>query len=327
MNIVSTMTHLLTQPQIERARAYVTEHARPLERARLAHVLDGGPVEAVVGELAAYRGEGGGFGHALESDCRAPESSVLATLTALDILRMHAVPAGHELVQHAVSWLVGTVRTDDAGRLVWPFLPPAAQAAPHAPWWDQSEPGQLAETFAGFVANPGLALTAHLFRYAAAAPGSLDPRLLDQLGEQAKEVAAQGLRAEEVNAHDAAAHLVRESAVPADVRGSMAAYLGAVLPERVMGARGEFAAYGIHPLWVAPDPAHPLAEVIAAQVDVALDEVIRGQSADGSWEPFWDWGGWFGAEWAVARREWQGVLIVRNIRALLAWGRLSTARR
>jgi len=84
----------------------------------------------------------------------------------------------------------------------------------------------------------------------------------------------------------------------------------------------EFAAYGIHPLWIAPTPDHPLAELVRPQIDLAADQVIASQRPDGSWEPFWDWGGWFPDDWAVARREWQGSLVVRNLAALRAWGRV-----
>ena len=172
---------MLSREAVDRARAFVGEHGRPLDRARFAQVVDGGPLQPVVEELAAFRTAGGGFGRALESDARTPDASVLAALTALD---------DHPLVAEICGWLAEHSDFDQLGRFFWPFLPPAAQSSPHAPWWDQAEPGQLAETFAGFLANPGLALTAHLFRYAAAAPAEaaragVDQALLDALSEQA----------------------------------------------------------------------------------------------------------------------------------------------
>ena len=321
---------MLSREAVDRARAFVGEHGRPLERARFAQVVDGGPLEPVVEELTAFRADGGGFGGALEPDARTPEASVLAALTALDILRMHGAPGDHPLVAEICGWLADHAEADPLGRVVWPFLPPAAQSSPHAPWWDQAEAGQLAETFAGFLANPGLALTAHLFRHAAAAPAEaaragVDQALLDALSEQALLLAVTGFPAEEVNAHDAAAHLVGEMAVPSGVRESWRTYLESVLPQRIMQREEEFAAYGIHPLWIAPTPDHPLAELVRPQIDLAADQVIASQRPDGSWEPFWDWGGWFPDDWAVARREWQGSLVVRNLAALRAWGRVEPA--
>ena len=318
---------MLTSDALDRARSFVLRSGRRLERARFAHLVDGGSLEDVAGELTAFQVEGGGFGGALESDARTPAASVLATLTTLDILRMHGAPGDHPLSAGACAWLVQHAQTNAADQVVWPFLPPQAQAAPHAPWWYQSEPGQLAETFNGFLANPGLAITAHLWRYAAAAPqqaadAGADADLLARLGTQARAIAGAGFAAEEVNAHDAAAHLVGEPAVPDAVRGELLAYLTEVLPQRIMRTEADFTTYGIHPLWVAPSPTHPLARVVAPQVEIALDHVIRTQQADGSWQPFWDWGGWFPQEWEVAAREWQGSLVVRNIAALKAWGRV-----
>lgn len=316
------MVDRLTEDALQRARDFVAQHARPLERARFAHLIDGAPVQAVIDKLTEFQVDSGGFGRALEPDVRAPEASVIATLTALDIARMHRVPADHPLVEGACTWLLHQAQADERGRIVWPFLPASAQHSPHAPWWDQSEPGQLADTFSGFLANPGLALTAHLFRYAAAAPGHLDLHLLETLSAQARELAGVGLPPDEVNAHDAAAHLAGELTVPEPLRREWGGYLAWVLPDRIMATPQDFGSYGIHPLWIAPAPTHPLAAVIYSQVMVALDQVIASQREDGSWEPFWDWGGQHPDEWSKARREWQGSLVIRNLDALKNWDRL-----
>lgn len=323
-DIVPAMTLMLSRESLARARDFVDAHARPLERARLAQVLGEAGPEEVSRELAAFRTADGGIGKALECDCRAPEASSLAAVTALDILRMHGVPGDDPFVAEICAWLVAHAETDARGRHVWPFLPPSAQASPHAPWWDQSEPGQLAETFAGFVANPGVAIAAHLWRHEAATPGSIPPDLLDAVTAQAVDVAAAGLAPDEVNAHDALAHFAGEAAVPEQARRRVAGYLRRVLPGRVMSTPGEFAAYGIHPLWIAPTPEHPLADAIAGPVALGLDHTIGCQQPDGSWTPFWTWEGWHPELWREVAREWSGTLVVRNIAALRAHGRLAS---
>lgn len=313
---------LLTDEALGRARDWVQQHARPLERARFAQVVDGGSTQAVADALAAFGNTDGGFGRALEPDCRAPEASVLATLTALDVAYEHGLPGDHAIVARACDWLVAHAEQDDAGRWVWPFLPLSAQASPHAPWWEQSEPGQLAAMFDGFVANPGVAITAHLWRREAAAPGSVPSELLTAITEQAAHVARAGVADDDVNAHDALAHFAGETAAPASVRAAIVGYLESVLPERVMRASADFAQYGIHPLWIAPDPGHPLADALAGPLALALDHTIASQQPDGSWAPFWSWG--TGApEWELARQEWSGTLVVRNVHALLRHGRVA----
>lgn len=316
------MRSTITPESIQLARSFVDTHARPLERARLACLLDGAPIDVLAAALGAFQVDAGGFGRALESDCRAPEASVLATLTALDILRMHGAAGDLPLVAQACAWLVAEVESDADGRLVWPFLPSSAQESPHAPWWDQREPGLLSAMFDGYVANPGCALTAHLWRHEAAAPGSVPSDLLAQLDRQVLAVVESGVSPEEVNAHDALAHLVGEPAVPGSVRALAQAYLEHVLPRRVMQRPEQFASYGIHPLWIAPEPTHPLYPALADAVDAALAVTIGTQQEDGSWTPFWDWGGWHPDVWPTVEREWRGSLIVRNLHALQAHGRL-----
>ncbi|PFG67640.1 hypothetical protein B0O41_2460 [Propionibacteriaceae bacterium ES.041] len=312
----------MRRENVQRARDYVSDHGRPLEQARLQVVLDGASPSAVTEALTAYWTDAGGFGRALESDCRAPEASALATLTGLDIMRAHRVPADDPLVAAACRWLVEQAETDARGRIVWSFLPPSAQASPHAPWWDQSEPGQLAETFRGFVANPGAAILAHLWRHEAAAPGAIPTELLTRVGEQVRQVVAAGIGPNEVNAHDALAHLVGESASPEPLRAEVEDWLVAVVPERVMRTEADYADYGIHPLWVVPAPDHPLAELLADELQTALDRTIASQQPDGSWKPFWDWGSAQADEWAAVESEWRGTLVVRNIQALKDHGRL-----
>lgn len=315
-------TGSMSPAALERARSWVDRFARPLEQAELTVLLDDAPVGTIVEALTRYGTPDGAYGHALEPDCRTPAPSVLATLTALDIMRMHGVPGDDPAVARACAWLVGEAMTDPAGRIVWRFIPIEAQRSAHAPWWDQDTPHQLAETYNGFVANPGLALTAHLFRHAEAAPGAVPLGLLSQLAAQAREVATEGLAADEVNAHDAAAHLADEPAVPDAVRSAMTEYLAAVLPTRVMRAQRDFSEYGVHPLWVVPHPDHPLADHLAGPVRTALRHVIDSQDADGSWAPFWSWSGRDPQTWLMAEQEWRGRLVIRNLHALKAFGRL-----
>lgn len=312
----------LSTAGVQAARAFVERSARPLEQVQVAHLFGEASADDLAQALAAFTTEDGGIGRAIEPDCRAPQASALGALTALDVLRMHGVPFDHARVGQICDWLVRAVQTDAQGRFVWPFLPPAAQEAAHAPWWDQSEPGLLRETFNGFLANPGIALTTHLWRREAAVPGSVPAELLAALSRQAREVADTGVDAQEVNAHDAMSHFAAEPAVPAPEREQVAGYLRRVLPQRVMARPQDYLTYGIHPLWIAPYPDHPLASDLGDALELALDQTVAGQQPDGSWAPFWDWGGWHPDVWAVAEVEWRGRLVARNLAGLLAHSRV-----
>lgn len=82
----------LSSEQFAQAREFIMSTVRPLERALFSFEFDTGSPEAVWNELAHFQNPDGGFGRALEPDLRTRQSSVLATVTALKLLRHLATP-------------------------------------------------------------------------------------------------------------------------------------------------------------------------------------------------------------------------------------------
>ena len=78
---------MLTSAAAGKARSFVEDEGRPLERAKLAFHLDGAGPDAVVSELAEFQNADGGFGHGLEPDLRTPATSALATTVGMQTLR------------------------------------------------------------------------------------------------------------------------------------------------------------------------------------------------------------------------------------------------
>jgi hypothetical protein len=119
---------------VARARGFLLLNGRLLERRLFAHAYEGGPAEAVVTALEAYRNADGGFGNALEPDKRAPSSQpqdAEVALRTLDVVGQ-LTPAR---VLPLCDWLV-TV-TDGQGGV--PFSLPSVNAFPHSPWWSVAE--------------------------------------------------------------------------------------------------------------------------------------------------------------------------------------------
>lgn len=115
---------------IASAERYVLETARVLERRRFEHLFRDGDPDAVVTALLPYRNADGGFGNALEPDCRAPGSQPVTTMAALHILdQVGAVggPLGADICGYLES-----VAAPDGGV---PFVHPSARGYPMAPWW------------------------------------------------------------------------------------------------------------------------------------------------------------------------------------------------
>ncbi|MEJ2754005.1 MAG: hypothetical protein P8169_15225, partial [Chloroflexota bacterium] len=92
-----------------RARAYLLNEARPLERSLFRYHFEDRTAVAVWQELAAFQNGDGGFGHALEPDVRTPTSSALATGIALRILAEIGAPPEHPMAQDAVGYLKKTL--------------------------------------------------------------------------------------------------------------------------------------------------------------------------------------------------------------------------
>src|ERR1700677_1640572 len=143
------MTLLLTRDRFEAARAFVDEHARPLDAALLRHGLGEGPSEAALVALIAFQNGDGGFGHGLEPDMRSPASTAIATSIGMRLLARIGAPAHHPTVVGAIEWLADAM---DAEGGVWPIVGPDVALAPHAPWWTWSE--GLAANWNGFRFNP-----------------------------------------------------------------------------------------------------------------------------------------------------------------------------
>ena len=64
----------MNTPDINAAAVFVAANARLLDRRRFQRLFEDGPAAPVRDAVAAYRNDDGGFGHALEPDCRAPGS-------------------------------------------------------------------------------------------------------------------------------------------------------------------------------------------------------------------------------------------------------------
>ena len=98
---------LLTSGSFEKARTFVIDQGRELERRLLSYYFDDGTPAAVLDELASYQNQDGGFGNGLEPDIQLPDSSVITTTIALRILRevgTRLVMMGLSARQSSICW-------------------------------------------------------------------------------------------------------------------------------------------------------------------------------------------------------------------------------
>jgi hypothetical protein len=294
------------------ARTFLLTQARPLEQALYRWEFENGSEDEVYMALNAYANADGGFGRALEPDLRSPDSSILATSTALQTLRRIDAPAGHELVQGAVRYLRDTFDVDN---IRWPLISPTANNAPHAPWWTvgPEHPGLFRE----YAVNPRAELLGVLYHYRDLA----DEGILTAV-ERALLFHYRSLsQALDMNEVLCTIRLIETEETPDDVRAAAREAVVRSLPETMARETEAWESYSLQPLAVADSPDAALAADVADLIPANLDFRIDEQEADGSWAPSWSWGDLYPETWPEARRNWQGVLTLEALRQTAAYGR------
>jgi len=303
----------LTRERQDRAKSFIYEHARPLERRLFSYHFQGGAAEDVPAEVAKYQNGDGGFGRALEPDLRLPGSSTLATTVGLQILRELDAPADHPLVQGAIRYLLDTY---DAEIEAWPIIPSDANSAPHAPWWLYDE--NLSERWRGFLANPRAEIVGYLWDYAALVPDDLLNKLtaaaLSHLSTRPDVFTESSLSCYR--------RLAETRTLPEDTRTNILEGLGPIVDRLVARDPTTWEEYVLKPLDVATSPDSPFVDVLAMEVKANLDYEIERQDEDGSWAPNWTWGDNYPEVWPEAEREWRGVLTLKTLKLLRVFGRL-----
>jgi hypothetical protein len=97
-----------------------------------------------------------------------------------------------------------------------------------------------------------------------------------------------------------------------------------VVPEVVSRDPEEWETYTITPLKIVSSPGSLVLDLIEDAVERHLDYQIEHQSPEGTWDPVWTWGDAYPDVWEIAKREWRGVLTLRTLTVLQAFGRIES---
>jgi hypothetical protein len=289
-------------PDFDAAADFLAASARVLDRRVFERLFSGGTAGPVRDAVAAYRNADGGFGHALEPDCRTAASQPAAVEMALRIMDL-ADAWDERLVHDAIDWLAAIAPAEGGAG----FAEPSVAEGPHAPWWVPADghPASLVQTgqIAGLLYAHGLV---HPWLDGAtrvmwsgidklAAGTGTGPNGYEMFGVLAfLEHVPDRKRAED--AFDRAGPLLLSSG------------LVTLDPE----AEGE--TFG--PLDFAPLPGSIARRLFDAPViDAHLDHLAGAQRDDGGW--MFNWLSWSPA----AESDWRGFLTVDALRVLRANGR------
>lgn len=265
----------------------------------------------VIQELRHFQNPDGGFGKALEPDVRMKGSSVVATKFALQILLDIDVKASEPLVQNGVSYLLNTY---DHLKQLWLLVSEKVMEEPHAPWWDFQG---LEKEFGGFLANPKAGILRCLLEYQELVPKSVLNEVKTSLMTHFNKLPL------EIFFFDAISflQLLQSQSLEDSLRNQILNKLKRVAKKIVETNPDAWKKFSIKPLWLAPSPKAPLAEILKEDLQRNLDFEIQNQSKDGSWSPTWKWDNQWPDVWEIAEQEWKGILTLAMLRSLRDFNR------
>jgi hypothetical protein len=282
-------------PDFEAAADFLAARARVLDRRLYERLFRGGAAEPVRDAVAAYRNADGGYGHALEPDCRAAASQPAAVEMALRIMDV-AGAWDERLVRDAVDWLSAIAPAEGGAA----FVQPTVSQAPHAPWWVPADGASLIQTgqIAGLLYARGVA----------------HPWL-----DRATQVMWSRIAAlTEPNGYEMFGVLAFLEEVPDRARAEAAfERVGPLVFSRDLVALDPEAEGETHsPLAFAALPGSIGRRLFdSGVIEAHLDHLAGAQAEDGGWT--FNWPSWSPA----AEADWRGFLTVDALRVLRANGR------
>ncbi len=253
-----------------------------------------------------------GIGNALEPDLRASESSALCTSFALDILTELDISYSEMIIENSINYLMETFNKDNH---VWRFLPKTTDKSPHAPWWNQDG---LEKTFGHFLENPRVKICGYLFQYKELVPqdfrDDILKRVLDHMKPREDTVSGDTLKCY--------LHLSQSRNLPYDAIVHLENKLKRMIPASVETDSTKWDEYCLKPIVTIKTPNSQYLHLIDQAFEIILDYEIRNQDKDGSWKPFWSWGGAYPEDWKSAKQEWSAILTLDVLKVLEAFGRM-----
>ncbi|HYD43829.1 MAG TPA: hypothetical protein VEA79_01045 [Phenylobacterium sp.] len=280
---------------LERARDFILREARLIDRRLFEVGFEGGDPRSVLAAIRAYQNPDGGFGHALEADTRTAASQPLYVEVALEYMA-DAGLADAEMASRACDFLQA-VSGPDGGA---PILLPGFEAAAHAAHWRDLDftPG----------INPNGGVVGRLYELGIEHPW------------RERAAAFCWAQMDGVDgAHDASEALIFLEHAPDQARAgpAMAKLLQGLPDQRFYKADPAAEGYGLTPLNYAPSPESAARALFDDDLIARnLDHLAAEQQADGGWPIAWE------PPSAAAVSEWRGVVTLRALKVLKAYGRI-----
>ncbi|MBN2539948.1 MAG: hypothetical protein JXB08_00325 [Bacilli bacterium] len=147
---------MLSKESINDILSLIQVQGRMIDYYLLKNLFEGQTVN-IIQELKKYQNEDGGFGHGLEPDTMLPDSSIVCTDVAVEILEaIEEEPLKSEMIQEIVHYYESTYIPEKRG---WELVPKEVDDFPHAVWWNYSGVDEFG------YGNPNPQIVGFLYRY------------------------------------------------------------------------------------------------------------------------------------------------------------------
>ncbi|MBN2047569.1 MAG: hypothetical protein JW750_07005 [Anaerolineaceae bacterium] len=267
---------IMPQKHIDLAKQYLMKHGREIDQVYFQFAIEDGDEESVVDALSAYQNPDGGFGLRLETDIGMPDSSVLATTVAFQMIWHLGLNATHPMVRAGIDYFLSTLERET---LHWYSVPKEVELHPRAPWW-QFHPEPEAHYH-----NPTPEVVGYLCEYQDLVDEALLARLCDMTLKRFLE------HLEQIEMHELFCYqrLLNCRGVPITLRNALSLHLPKVIDRIVEHNREKWGGYCLEPIKVVSSLNEPWVETLDDVLYDSLEYTLAMQNEDGSWDVKWSW--------------------------------------
>lgn len=275
-------------------------HGRAIDQRCVAVDLGEADPSTITDVLRVYQNPDGGFGRALEPDVRLAGSSVLAGTIALQLLARYRPDNASDVLDRVSGFFADAY---DGETAAWPIVPQNVSDAAHAPWWNYRQPSAC-------LVNPRAEILGYAYRWPGFAAGIDLERITDEVADHIK-------GADSVEMHELMVfnRLFASPDLPPTLDALQDRFLD-LARQTIPGSVSDWKGYSLTPLTIIDGPDHPLANEFAGPIEENIRYLWSLQTADGSWDPPWSWGGSHPDAWQEAAKDIRSVVTAHAIRTL-----------